>query len=279
MFEAALITVAVAVLLLGSLVWRLTPAPERRWMALFFLAALPMSWLAYHEVRLPLDEWLKAQIGGGDFLAWLRTVYAPLTEEPAKLWPLLIAWLRWKVNHDNVARVAMALGLGFAVGEVFTVAGLVQEHQPKLAALPWYQLSGFMVERWMTCFIHSGLVAISLAVWKRGPGLIPGLFLAMVAHYLANFPITMAQRGWLGHSFVVSQTIVGLWLVGCCIAAVVLLVQLQCAPEKELPSTGKMKCPGCGRVYKRKWWNGFNFGASRRYERCPWCNEWHWMGE
>jgi hypothetical protein len=276
MFDAALITVTVALFVFGPLLWRLTPAEERGWVGLLMLAALPMSWLMFHEVRMPLDDWLKLQIGDGSFLRWLRTAYAPLTEEPAKLWPLLIGWLRWKVTRDNVGRVAMALGLGFAVGEVFTVAGLIQEHQPKLAALPWYQLSGFMVERWMTCLVHSGLVAISLAVWRRGPGIFPGLLLAMMAHYLVNFPITMSQRGWLGSQMVVAQTIVGLWLVGCCFAAVALLVQLHRGPGKKLFSLGHMRCPGCGRVYERSLWGCFNFGGDRRYERCPWCNEWHW---
>lgn len=57
----------------------------------------------YHKVRLPVDEWLSQSFGKGDLLFWIRTTYAPLTEEPAKIWPLAIPILRRSLTRQNLA--------------------------------------------------------------------------------------------------------------------------------------------------------------------------------
>src|SRR3954469_3803985 len=160
MLIAAIITIALGLAIFVPIL-RLLTAREERWLAaLCLIATLPMSWAMYHGVRLPLDAWLKATLGEGNVLTWIRTPYAPLTEEPAKLWPLLLPWVRRRITRENVGRYALALGLGFANGEIFNVFGLVVEKQPQVAAMPWYMLSGFIFERLMTCAIHPAMTSL-----------------------------------------------------------------------------------------------------------------------
>ena len=113
MLTAACITFALGLAVFGSILRRLTPREERWLVAGCLAATLPMSWAMFHGVRLPLDGWLKSTLGEGEMLRWLRTAYAPLTEEPAKLWPLALPWVRKAIRRENVARIALALGLGF----------------------------------------------------------------------------------------------------------------------------------------------------------------------
>jgi hypothetical protein len=187
--------------------------------------------------------------------------------------------LRRRVTRESVGRYALALGLGFALGEIFTVAGLFLVRNLEIAVMPWYLLGGFIAERFMTCTIHSGMTAVALTGWRRGPGFLIGLSLAMLAHYVANFPIAMAQRGWLGSNAEVSQILVFLWVIACAIAGVVWLEWLHFG--KGRGGFGKLiygntVCPGCNQEYERGLWWAFNFGTNHRYERCPHCRNWHW---
>ena len=264
----AMLTIAIPALA------RVTPRQERLAMLFCALAAAPMSWIMFHGVRLPVEEWLKSVLGEGELLRAIRTCYAPLTEEPAKLWPLLLPWIRRAIQPQSVARFAVALGGGFALGEVVTVALLIAERQPQIAALPWYQLSGFIFERLETFLVHAGMTALVLASWQRGPGFLPGLLLAMFAHWLVNFPITMAQRGWLGPNSQIAQTIVVLWIATCAVAAFFWLSHLDIGRVGLGEFLyGRAQCPGCGHEYPRRL-SGLNLGGTR-YEPCPHCHHWH----
>ena len=317
MRTASVLTAIVALCFFGGVLWQTTPRAERGVIIFCLAATVPMCWLMFHGVRLPFDRWLESAVGKGDALRWVRTVYAPLTEEPAKLWPLLLPFVRRAITPASAGRFALALGLGFGLGEIFTVAGLVAAKSPAIAALPWYLLGGFIIERMMTCGIHPGMTAVALAVWQRGgiassgspEGGVPvaergmtggeiqsntsermhgkrapgggrfaaGLALAMLAHYLANFPITMAQRGWLGGNVTLAQTLVFLWVLFCFFLACAWLTRLL-FPHTQLGRQfhGEAVCPECGRRYARDLLLGLNAGPRRRYERCPHCKKWHW---
>ena len=276
MHGAELIAIALGLAVFGTFLFRTSSGWERKLLFLCLLATTPMSWLMFHHVRLPLDHWLQAHLANPGLLGWIRTAYAPLTEEPAKLWPLLIPAVRRAITRDTVGRFALALGLGFALGEIVMVGQLVSQ-RPEIAAMPWYMLGGFITERFFTCAIHPGMTALALAGWRRGGSLLLGIFLAMLAHYLSNFPITMAQRGWLGSNAAVSQALVSLWVAGCFFAAVAFLAWLS-FPEVRLGRRlfGQAVCPECGGRYDRSVFGGFNAGVGRRYERCPLCKKWHW---
>jgi hypothetical protein len=272
---AALLTAAVALAGFLLLLAFLFPRQERLPAVVCYCATLPMCWLMFHYVRMPLDHWLVATLGAkSELLWWIRTAYAPLTEEPAKLWPLLIPFLRHAVTRDNVARFALALGMGFATGEIFTVAGLVSAN-PKIAALPWYELSGFMVERWITCVAHPAMTALALAGWKRGPGFLFGFLAAMLAHYLANIPIGIIQRGWLGKNQLVLQQLLFLWIMGAGVLGALWLAWLNFGRASlGVLLYGRAECPECHHTYDRSFF-ALNMGP-RRYERCPQCRRWHW---
>ncbi len=273
---AAFITFAISLAVFGSVLWRLTPPKEKPLILACLVATLPMCWVMFHGVRMPLDGWLKSAFGQSEWLRWLRTAYAPLTEEPAKLWPLLVPVVRRAITRESVGRFAFALGLGFGLGEIFTVAGLIAARDPGVATMPWYQLYGFIGERFLVCGIHGGFTALALASWRRGPGFIVGLLLAMTAHYFGNFPITMMQRGWLGPNIEFAKLLIFLWTTACFIAALVLISWLQFGKS----SVGRLIhgdtiCPGCQKEYSRSVF-GMNFGSTLRFERCPHCCKWHW---
>ncbi|MDB6007144.1 MAG: hypothetical protein JWR15_4131 [Prosthecobacter sp.] len=271
---ALLIALALGLGTFGVALWRLTPREERRRVLGCLVMTLPMCWLMFHFVRIPIDKWLAAKLGESDFLSWIRTAYAPLTEEPAKLWPLALPWVRKAITRDNIARFALALGLGFALGEMVTVADLITVRKPDIASLPWHQLGGFIQERLMTCAIHGGMTALALVMWRRRSSFALGLLLAMLAHYLANFPISMRQWGWLGANANVSMGVVSVWVILCFFLSLAGLAWLQFGPIR-LALYGRALCPGCGTVYDRSAFFGLNMGTSLRYERCPHCRKWH----
>ncbi|OYW31651.1 MAG: hypothetical protein B7Z47_00410 [Chthoniobacter sp. 12-60-6] len=272
---ALLIALSLGLASFGTILWRLTPR-EERWPVLGCLVlTLPMCWLMFHFVRIPIDKWLTAALGEGDLLSWIRTAYAPLTEEPAKLWPLALPWVRKAIKQENVARFALALGLGFALGEMVTVADLITVRQPKIASLPWHQLGGFIQERLMTCAIHAGMTAIALVMWRRRSSFALGLLMAMLGHYLANFPVSMRQWGWLGANANVSMALVSVWVILCFVMALGGLARLHFGPFRlGILLYGRAVCPSCGTIYDRTLW-GLNMGTSLRYERCPHCRKWH----
>ena len=78
-YIAAIITTLIAVSLIGGFIFGLSRKEERLHLLVAFLLTLPMSALAFHLVRMPLDSWLKGLlVGNPDLLGFLRTFYAPL---------------------------------------------------------------------------------------------------------------------------------------------------------------------------------------------------------
>ena len=280
MVTATLITVVLAALISGAVLWITAPEGELPPLGLCAVLTAPMCWIMLHLVRGPMDTALQSFAGSDVWLPWLRSAWAPLTEEPVKLWPLLLPSVRNRVTRENFIRFAIALGCGFAFGEVFTVAQLISERTPEVAAMPWYLLSGMISERLMTFCIHSGMTAIALGVWKHRAGITVGLFLAMIAHFLANFPIVMARRGWFGTDTETPLLIVYFWTISCTLlSAAGLYVEYQRSGNRTPAGKqiyGTTICPGCKREFERSLIAGVNLGIDLRYERCPHCGQWHW---
>lgn len=72
---------------------------------------------------------LDVKANPGLYLA-LKTFYAPWTEEPAKLVPLFILFVRQSLRRENISRVALCIGLGFGLGEAWYLASEVALNQP-----------------------------------------------------------------------------------------------------------------------------------------------------
>lgn len=288
----ALPTSVVALALWGAFLWQISPRDDRRLSILaMLLIGLFMSPLAFYAVRVPLllgplEPILKQP--GWDEGSWpivrdaVRLCFAPLTEEPAKLMPwlvLLAAGAPLAPTRRMIAPLALAAGLGFAVGEIWLVAHLIAvANDPKLAALPWYAFGGFFSERLMTCLAHAlfalPAVILSRRGWRWGGA---GLALGMALHWISNSPIVLMHRGVFGKSPEVAAAVVQVWLIVISLWSLVLLAGLAVG-RKMLRKiwSRRMICPGCGAIYWQPLLWGLNFGMSR-YERCGVCRKWHWV--
>lgn len=279
---AALITSLVALAAWGGLLWQLTDIRDRKVVVILLLAALPLSPAAYYGVRLPLIAWLQELLGNNSaFYQALRLFYAPLIEEPAKLLPLvLLPFLQPRVipriTKTNTAPIAMALGLGFGIGEIWLIANMIR-FNPKFVELPFYQFGGFLQERLIVCLTHAGFTV--LAVWglRGGWRWFPlGLLAAMTAHFLGNFPIALKNWNVGGLGEQTWNVLIVLWLVAYLIGTLILLCALRYDwSEMRRVIFGKARCPSCDQVYARPIF-GLN-AAMYRYEQCPLCRRWHWI--
>ena len=276
-YIAATIATLVSVVIIGGVLFLKSGKEYATFLVLAFLLLTPVAPLTFYFIRLPLDTYLQAVFGqASTTYIFITTLYAPLTEEPVKLWILLIPWFLSNLNRDNTIRLGIALGLGFGVGEIWLLA-LEYAKSPAIALLPWYALGGFMTERLMVCIMHG--VWTTVALRKIRTRFLVGLLGAMALHYLANFPIYLAavNSGGLGKS--VWQTILAIWVPLYFLGMIGLLIYFSFGKltmqNISLFINGRAKCPACGTVYIRPLF-GVN-GVTKRYERCPVCKKWHWI--
>jgi hypothetical protein len=193
LIAASLVLAAAAILLL------VFAKPERRWLYVALLVLeLPMSAAAFHYLRLPLDGWLSGAIADRAVYTFVTLLYAPLTEEPAKLWPLLLPFVWRRLGRENAVGVALALGIGFGIGEIAFLAERIAQ-MPALASLSWFAFLGFVFERVLVCIWHPAFTAVTVAAAARRPTLVPAALLgSMALHYVGNFPIYLASRDVFG---------------------------------------------------------------------------------
>lgn len=273
-YLAAILTTGIAAAIFGPLIHRLKMPADVRLVWLAAGLALPMQPLAFYLVRIPLDHWLVSQLGSTSIAyQWLTSLYAPLTEEPAKLIPLLIPAIRRDIRAANFVRYALAIGFGFAIGEMWLVADHVAR-VPAFAGLPFYMFGGYMGERLVTCLLHSAFVCVAL--WRLRSRFLLGVAGAMTLHWLCNFPIllmawdaggfgktfwTIAVQGWVLLFFFGSLALFSYFTFG------------RVAPARIF--YGRRRCPECDHEYDPSMFLALNFGRTR-YERCPHCRHWHW---
>lgn len=272
-YPAAALTSGIAAALFGTFIFKLRQPADGRLLWLAALIALPLQPFAFYFVRVPLDHWLVAQLGSSSATyTWLSSLYAPLTEEPAKLVPLLLPAIFRDVRRENFVRYALAIGVGFAVGEMWFVADRIAR-VPALAVLPFYQFGAYMNERLMTCVFHSAFV--SVALWRLQRRFALGFAGAVALHWLSNFPVFLMawNVGGLGKTF---------WMVSIqCFLVLYFFAALAwlsfCAFGQVVPTWiiyGPRRCPECETDYDAPLF-ALNFGSTR-YERCPHCRRWHW---
>jgi hypothetical protein len=276
-YIAALVTAALSLSVWGGmLLWR---SPRAQWplLGLAVMLQLPMSILAFHGIRLPLDAALKTFFADGPVPGWVMLLYAPLTEEPAKLWPLLLPTFRRALNERTALHLATALGLGFGIGEMGLVASFVS-NQPQLASLAWYQFGGFINERFLVSIMQGAFTASCLVLWqKRRWPFVAGLAVAMGLHLLGNLPLGLGPLWNQLFGRGGTQIFLSLWVFIYFMLMLLLLVYLE--TESLHPGLflfGQARCPSCAVVYSRPLFLAMNFGT-RRYERCPKCCKWHWI--
>lgn len=225
---AAAIASVIALLLWGTLARSASPQEHRRFLLVAGLLTLPMFAVALWGLRLPFTDPLIvrfARLFHPDLpLAQLRataayllpkSLEAPLVEEPAKLWPLLIPMFRARLAGSNPVRVGLALGLGFALSEVWGLAAILYQYPP-YRGLPFWMFGGFIGERVIVALLHGAFTSLALRRW--GDRFAMGVLAAMAAHWACNFPIVLMAldvpplgalwpsviSGWLALCFIVA---------------------------------------------------------------------------
>lgn len=272
-YLAALLTATLAAIGFGLLVARLRQPADQRCLWAAALVTLPLQPLVFYYLRVPLDHWLASRLDvSSPLYQALLSLYAPLTEEPAKLVPLLIPAIRRDLRPENFARYSLAIGLGFALGEMQFVAGRVAHH-PTLSQLPFYQFGGFFGERLMTCVMHSAFVAISLSRWRRR--FVLGIAGAVFLHWLGNFPIMLMTWNVGGFGHQAWTALVQVWLILFFLGSLTLLSRFAFGRLDPVRLFyGPRRCPECHRDYPPPL-VAVNL-LRIRYERCPHCRHWHW---
>jgi len=271
-FVAAILTTAIALAIFGPLIRRLR-LPADGWLLLLaFLIALPLQPAAFYFVRVPLDHWLTDLLGSKSVtLQGLATFYAPVTEELAKLVPLLIPAIRRDIRRENFGRYALAIGVGFAIGEMWFIAEKISR-LPAFAHTPFYFFGGYIGERLMVCVFHSAFTGVAL--WALRRNFVVGIAGAMALHWLGNFPIALMAWNVGGMGPMFWTIAVQVWIVAYFVGALALVSRFvfgRVSPGRLF--YGRRKCPECGAEYDASLF-AINLGT-RRYERCPQCRHWH----
>lgn len=273
-YIAAAITSALSLSVIGGLLFSRAPKQDRSCLGILLLVMLPMNALAFYSVRMPLDGLLSSVLGKQNAVNDLiRTLYAPITEEPAKLWPLLIPLFYHRMKSVPVHRLALAIGLGFGVGEAWTVAGLFSQ-SPETAKYPWYLFGGYMTERMMVCVMHAAFTVSALVLMLKHNQIVLGLLACILLHFLGNFPVFLAGKNAFGLGPRAWQVIMQLWVLVYFLLMGSFLAYLAFGRKwfRKL-IRGRALCPECMQVYEHPIC-GVNL-LHKRYERCPYCNHWH----
>lgn len=290
-YITASFTFVLGLIVFGTVLWQVTPGEFRRRTFALLVLGLLVSPAAFYFVRTPfllqpLKSWIETngQIGG-----WHRVqadivslTFAPLTEEPTKLLPwvlMFVAGAPLLPTKKMVVPIALAAGVGFALGEVWLVAKLIADaDKPEFRQLPWYAFGGFIVERLETGFTHSLFAFPTVLLARRSWRLaLLGLLLGMSLHYLGNAPIVLMKREFPPIGNAAWAVILQLWSFGFSLAgAVTLLVYHYGSKMLRQILRRRVVCPECGCEYTQPILFGFNFG-NWRYERCQACRRWHWI--
>lgn len=273
---AATLLTALALLVIGMPLREATPPADRRRLAWLVLLMLPMNALAFHAVRMPLNGWIAPLLADWPRVSpWVQTAYAPLTEEPAKLWPFLLPFFRPSSNRTSLVRDALAIGLGFGIGEAWNVAALIS-HRPDVAGQPWFAFGGFIGERLMVCVMHAGFTGTALFLWRVRRSPVRGFLAAALLHFAGNAPITLAGMRAFGIDRPAWTLLLVVWVLVYFLAVGSLLSwMLFGGAWLERVFRGMAECPGCGRVYRRPIFR-VNL-VTHSWERCPLCKRWHLM--
>ncbi len=274
-YIAAAITTLITFFVVGGFLKWKSPKEEYSLLLAMLAIELPMAFAAYYLVRLPLVDGLVrlALTKNSGAYGFVTIFYAPLTEEPAKLLPILIPLIYRRINESNAIRAALALGLGFGIGEIWLVASFIAA-APKFANIPWYQFTGFANERFMVCVIHGIFTATALRKLHRNFTL--GLLGAMGLHYLGNLPIYLSAINFAGLGTGTWQVILTFYVPVYFILSLMLLAYYSKGNERAGDFLfGKSLCPGCAAEYSTPIL-GLNW-FTKRFEKCSNCRKWHWV--
>lgn len=243
LLAAAMATVTSLILIGGLIAWRCAPA-ERRVLTLLVLFELPISPFTFYAIRLPVEGLLESWGVTAESRRLFTQFFRPILEELMKLLPLLFLW-KSTTAGTRLWR-ALAIGLGFGIGEMWMLAAIVYRNDPTTANLGLSTLIGFINERVMVCTIHGALTAMALLRFRTGVPIAIGL------HFLGNLPIYFQEIGAFGLAPATWVWLVRAWVVSYCFA-VLSLTWLLSGGDSHIAWLlfGDATCPFCGMVYPR----------------------------
>lgn len=218
---AAVASTLVMAMAFGFVLWRFAPRAQVGPLLLALALQLPMCAAAYYLVRQPIIDVLQPVFGQSPIYRWAQFLYAPLTEEPAKLWPALLPFIARRIDRTTLAWYGLALGTGFAIGEAWFIGDMIAR-AGRFADLPWWQFGGYITERVLVAPFHAAMVATTLRGWRcwRG-GLLAGLAVAVLTHLLGNLPIGVFPLIFPAH---VVAGLLQLFILGVAVGGALLLV-------------------------------------------------------
>ena len=266
---AAIITALLTALIVGSIALR-AAGPPRSLPLIALASALPLHAASLYLLRLPLHGVLKEQLSP-DVLFWVGGLYAPLLEEPAKWLVLILPFIVRRLTPQNAIGVALAVGLGFGLGEIGTLTVRTLIAAPETTHLPFYIYTGFLVERLLVCFLHGAMIALVALRLAEGRPVWPAMLLGLMLHYLVNLPIALMQIEAFGIGRDVWLSLAMPWLIVMTLGlAVYLAAQVQRTSGRAL--LGEATCGACGTPFERSLL-AFNVGPWK-LQRCPHCGRW-----
>jgi RsiW-degrading membrane proteinase PrsW (M82 family) len=138
-------------------------------------------------------------------------------EEGIKAIPALLPSVREAVrSRGSAVPMALTIGLGFALGEIWLLAWGIYHSDPSTARLPFYMLGGFIGERIFTIILHSFFILPALHGLLTGPGRFAlGLAAGMLLHALVDVIAALYQMKLVG------QEIAGLLVLAVTIGAAI----------------------------------------------------------
>lgn len=266
---AAIASTLIMAAAFGFMLWRFAPRAHAGPLILALALQLPMCAAGYYLVRQPIIDVLQPLVGHSPIYRWGQFLYAPLIEEPAKLWPALLPFFARRIDRDTLAWYGLALGTGFAIGEAWFIGDMIAR-SGRFAELPWWGFGGFISERVLVAPFHAAMVATTLRGWRcwRG-GLLAGLAVAMLMHLLGNLPIG------------IFPLIFPTGLVGAMLQLFILAVSVGGGLLLRYYATGEVSttipgtsttCPKCHATHERSLLV-LNLGI-KRVQRCPECKRW-----
>lgn len=245
LLAATIATLASLILIGGVLLWK-SPVADRKVLLILIVALLPISPIANSLIRLPLEQCLKSCAIDDGLIRLFSFLFRPALEELVKLWPLLIPFVwRTTTSQTRVWR-ALAIGLGFGIGEMWMLAEIVFHNEPEIANLGLLPLTGFINERIMVCVIHGALTAVALNQVLTGFPVSVGL------HTAGNLPFFLREISAVALTEHLWKVVLQAWVLWYFFAMMVLIFNLA---GGDLHAAwllfGDARCPYCGMVYPR----------------------------
>jgi uncharacterized membrane protein YhfC len=129
------------------------------------------------------------------WFAMLALLLVGVSEEAIKLVPVLVPPIRKSIRVlGSAIPMAFAIGLGFALGEIWYVAYRISITDPGIASMPFYLLGGFISERVGTVVVHSFLALVALrGLLLRWPRFLLSASAAMLLHALVDATAMLFQ--------------------------------------------------------------------------------------